>query len=115
MFQPLNRIFVHLINKSLSSGVFPDEMKVAKVIPLFKGGDSQLIKNYRPVSVLSIFSKIYERIIYNRVLKFINNNDLLYKYQFGFRANYSTSMALITLTDKIIIAIDKNDLTLGTF
>jgi hypothetical protein len=114
-FQPLNRIFVHLINKSLSSGVFPDEMKVARVIPLFKGGDSQLINNYRPVSVLSIFSKIYERIIYNRVLKFINDNDLLYKYQFGFRANYSTSMALITLTDKIITAIDKNDITLGTF
>ena len=61
---------VHLINLSLAQGIFPKELKIARVVPLYKSGDSRLIKNYRPVSVLPVFSKIFERIIHSRLLEF---------------------------------------------
>ena len=61
----------HIINLSLSQGVFPSQLKTAKVIPLYKSNDKQLIKNYRPVSLLSVFSKIFERIVYNSLYSFI--------------------------------------------
>ena len=58
----------HLINISFRSGVFPSELKLAKVVPIFKSGDSSSVNNYRPISVLSFFSKVFERVVYNRVL-----------------------------------------------
>ena len=60
-----------------------------------------LLNNYRPVSILPIFSKVLEKLINNRLFSFLNKNKFLYKYQFGFRKGYSTNMALITLVDKI--------------
>ena len=90
-------------------------MKVAKVIPLFKSGDEKLIKNYRPVSVLPFFSKVFECMIYKRLIEFINRHDLLYKNQFGFRRNHSTTLALITLIDKIISGFSEDKSTLGVF
>jgi len=114
-FDLYSDVFVHLVNMCLSQGIFPDEMKVVRVIPLYKSGDGKLITNYRPVSILPIFSKIFERVIYNRILTFINDNNLIYNLQFGFRKNYNTTMAVITLIDKIVTGIDKNEMTLGTF
>ena len=105
----------HVINLSLSTGVFPDEMKIAKVIPLFKSGDTTSFSNYRPVSVLPVFSKILERIMYNRLLAFINNNNLLYDYQFGFRNKRSPNLALIFLVDKISTALENGEYVLGLF
>ena len=78
----------HVMNISIQKGVFPNEMKIAKVIPLFKSGDSMIMSNYRPVSVLPLFSKILERLMYTRLITFINENGLLYKYQFGFRESH---------------------------
>ena len=106
---------VHVINLSLEQGIFPDEMKIAKIIPLHKSGDTMNITNYRPVSVLPVFSKIFERLVYNRLISFIEKHDLLYKFQFGFRAKHSANMALITLVDKITTAIDKGDIVIGLF
>lgn len=77
----------HILNISIINGVFPNELKIARVIPLFKSGDAMMFSNYRPVSVLPVFSKILERIMYNRLITFINAHDILYKYQFGFRAD----------------------------
>ena len=96
----------HIINLSLSSGVVPRELKIARVIPIFKTGDRGLFNNYRPVSVLSIFSKLLERVMYNRLLNFPNKYNILSINQFGFRKNHSTSLALIHLYDKISTAID---------
>ena len=90
---------VHICTLSLIHGVFPNELKIAKVIPLYKGGNARLFVNYRPVSVLSIFSKINERLMYNRLSEFIELNDILYRLQFGFRKRHSTSVALMVLTD----------------
>ena len=114
-FHTFSNVLVHLVNLSLLNGVFPNEMKIAKVIPLYKNGNNKIVSNYRPVSILPIFSKLYERIIYNRIFKFVNDNDLLYRFQFGFRKNHSTTMALITLIDKIVNGIHDNHITLGTF
>ena len=75
-------VLVHLINLSLSQGVFPSELKLAKVIPLYKGGDKELMNNYRPISILPLYSKLFERIMHSRLWSYINRNNLLYKYQF---------------------------------
>lgn len=104
-----------LINKSITEGYFPDELKTAKVIPLYKNNKASLVNNYRPVSILSTFAKIFERIIYNRLISFINKHNLLYKYQFGFRKEYNTNLALITLIDKILDALDSGKYVVGVF
>ena len=79
----------HIMNLSISKGVFPTELKVARVIPLFKANDPMSFSNYRPVSVLPLFSKILERLMYKRLLSFINKHEILYDYQFGFRKKFS--------------------------
>lgn len=114
-YPSLLNILTILINLSLSEGVFPNELKTAKVLPLYKSGDHSLINNYRPVSVLSVFSKIFERIMYKRLISFVNKNNLLYKYQFGFRKGYGTELALVMMVDKISDALDKGKHVLGLF
>lgn len=111
MLKPL----LHLCNLSILNGVFPNELKIAKVIPIFKSGNVIDIANYRPVSVLPAFSKLFERIMYNRLIDFINKNNLLYKYQFGFRSNHSTAMALLLLVDRITEAMQNGEYVLGVF
>ena len=102
----------HLINISFRSGVFPSELKLAKVVPIFKSGDSSSVNNYRPISVLSFFSKVFERVVYNRVLDFLCKNNVLYDYQFGFRQKHSAQHALITLIDKIHTSLDNGDIAI---
>lgn len=105
----------HVMNLSITQGFVPDCMKVAKVVPLYKSGESMQISNYRPVSILPLFSKVLERLMYNRLISFINKHDILYKYQFGFRSNHSTNMALIILIDKITSALENGELFVGVF
>ena len=106
---------VHICNLSIMNGVFPNELKVAKVIPLYKGGDSMLLVNYRPVSILPVLSKLFERLMYNRLFQFIEELELLYYLQFGFRKFHSTSLALMYLVDKISKALHEGDYVLGVF
>ena len=109
LIQPLTFV----TNLSLLQGIFPDELKKAKIIPLYKSNDPMLFNNYRPISLLPLFSKILERIMYNRIIGFINKHKLLFKYQFGFRKDHSTYMALIILIDKITAALDNGDFTVA--
>ena len=95
--------------------MFPQEMKVAEVVPIYKSGDSRLVSNYRPVSVLPLFSKIYEKLMYNRLLSFIEKNNLFYKFQFGFRSKHGSNLAQVILIYKILSALDKGNLVLGVF
>ena len=97
---------------SLRSGVFPSELKLAKVVPIFKAGDTSAINNYRPISVLSFFSKVFEKIVYNHVLDFIDDNNVLYDYQYGFRHSHSTQQAIITLVDRITKSLDKGHIAI---
>ena len=105
----------HVLNLSLSQGFVPSELKLAKVIPIYKSGDVKSLNNYRPVSVLPVFSKILERLMYTRLIEFIDKHSIFYKFQFGFRKNHSTNMAIITLVDKINSAIDNGDHVIGIF
>ena len=85
------------------------------MVPIFKSGDEMLFSNYRPVSVLPLFSKVLERLKYNRLITYINQNHLLFNLQFGFQKGKSTHMALITLIDKIAEALDDGDFVIGVF
>ena len=104
-----------IINLSITSGIVPKQLKIARVIPLYKSGEQDIFTNYRPVSVLPAFSKILERVMYNRVLKFLNKNNILSDNQYGFRKHHSTSYALTCLYDKISSAIDNKEYTVGIF
>ena len=105
----------HIINLSITGGIVPDEMKIARVIPLFKAGDRSIISNYRPVSILPSFSKFLERVIYNRLLSYLDRFKILCDNQYGFRKNHSTSFALIDLYDKISDAINSKETSVGIF
>ena len=102
--------FTHICNLSFSNRVVPSSMKVAKIIPLFKSGDKTKFTNYRPVALLSQFSKILENLFCKRLNKFIDKNDLLSDSQYGFRRNRSTSLAILELVEEISSAIDKKRL-----
>ena len=104
-----------LINMSISQGTFPNQLKLARVIPLFKGEDEQLVQNYRPISVLPFFSKIIEKVVASYVSDFFDDNNLFYKYQFGFRKGHSTSHAIITLVERVSKALDTGKYVVGVF
>ena len=104
-----------LFNYSFYSGTVPDQYKVARVVPIHKKGSTCLVSNYRPISLLSIFNKLIEKLMYNRIISFLEKFSILYNNQFGFRSKHSTSQALLLLTDKIQRSIDKGMFCSGIF
>jgi len=106
---------LHVINLSLSEGHVPSTMKCANVTPIFKGGNSKEVGNYRPISVLPYFSKILEKLMFTRLNSFLNDNQILYNRQFGFRRGYSTEMALINALDGITEALDNKQHVLAVY
>ena len=104
-----------IFNLSPQKGSFPDELKIAKVTPVFKADGVNELGNYRPISVLPCFSKILERIMYNRLFKYLKTNEILYKKQFGFQEGHSTKHAIIQLIDQINNCFEKNHFTLGIY
>ena len=111
IIEPLKTI----INASLSMGQFPRAFKLAKVIPLYKKDDKQNISNYRPISILSSFSKVIEKIVHKRLYSFMIKHDLLYHSQYGFKTNSSTEHAVLELQNKIAYNINNKLITAGVF
>ena len=109
--EPLTQI-IHL---PIQSGIVPDRMKIARVIPIFKSGDSSLLTNYRPVPVLPVFSKLLEKVVYNRILKYLDKHGILFRNQYGFQKGHSTSFALLHLFEKLSSAIDRREYTVGIY
>ena len=107
----LTRIF----NLSFETGVFPVNMKHAKIIPIHKKDSKTELSNYRPISLLPIFSKLLERLMYNRLMQHLIKNSILYDYQFGFRKGYSTTLALAEITQNIYENLMKKHTTCGVF
>ena len=97
----ISKQLADLFNLSLSSGVFPSLLKIAKVVPVHKKDSKLDCRNYRPISLLSNIEKILEKLMYKRVYQFLNENSIIYDLQFGFRQNFSTAHALINLTENI--------------
>ena len=108
---PLRKIF----NKSIEMGKYPDGMKLAKVVPIFKKGPMYISDNYRPISLLSVFNKIFEKILHRNLMKFLESHNILFMYQFGYRKLHSTTTALIEITDKITKLLDEGNYVIGIY
>ena len=100
---PLKIIFENI----LLTGIYPDLWKSANIVPIHKKNDKQIIKNYRPISLLPICSKILEKLIFNQLYSFFNTNNLITKNQSGFRSGDSTTNQLIELVNEIHNSFDK--------
>ena len=106
---------VIVFNFSFNKGVVQDLLKIAKVIPVYKNNQHYLLSNYRPISILSTSEKVLERLMFNRLQKFLDKDDVFYKYQFGFRKNHATSHALMDVTDFIYKALDEKKIVFGFY
>ena len=104
-----------VFNKSLQTGVFPNLMKLAKLIPLHKGGERDVCDNYRPISLLPIISKILERHVHKHMVKFLDENHILYPHQFGFRERHSTTDVIMSLIGEMLKALDSDLMVLSLF
>ena len=112
---PFSRALSCLFNSCMLIGVFSDELKVAKVIPLFKNGNKSHMSNYRPISILPILSKIFEKLIYKRFYNFFEDNAIIYNCQFGFRQSHSTVHAIQTAINSVVTSLNGSYHTMGIF
>lgn len=104
-----------LINKSIETGIVPDSLKLAKVVPIYKAKDKELFNNYRPISLLPAFSKIFEKIVHKRVYNFMLTQSKFYKSQYGFRHQHSTIHAVHEFIDDASTALEARKHTMGVF
>ena len=104
-----------VINNSFAEGKFPDLLKIANVCPIYKKGDRNKCENYRPISLLSNLSKLFERAMHTRLYNFLSTNKSLYELQFGFRHKYSTNHALLSIVEKIRESLDNKTFSCGVF
>ena len=104
-----------LFNQSISTGCFPDKFKIGKIIPIHKSGSKSDTSNYRPISLLPMFSKIFESLMKKYLMSFLNRNNILNNRQFGFRSGLSTFDAINTFTSDLYTAINNNKSILSVF
>ena len=97
------------------SGVFPDLLKLAIVRPIYKNGVRSDFQNYRSISVLPSFLIIFEKVVFNRLLHFLDTNNILCNNQYGFRSNHSTFMPLIDMYERVSAAIDNKEYSIRVF
>ena len=111
----ISPILTKLINLSFSSGIFPQALKVAKVIPIYKGKDKEDPNNYRPISITSVFSKIIEKIMKDRIDKYLMRASILNQNQYGFRTNSNTTYAMMDSLSKVYKALDNRKFSCAVF
>ena len=97
------------------TGIFPNSLKIAKISPIYKKEDPHLTDNYRPISLLPVISKVFEKAAFKQLYDYFNENKLLYKSQYGFRKKHSTELAGLEFNDKIINYLDEGKLPLAIF
>jgi len=112
---PIALPLANIINTSISTGTMPDALKIAKVIPIYKSGAQSDLGNYRPISLLPVLSKVFEKVIYKRLYTFLNTNKILYESQYGFRSKHSTVYAVSELIEDILEGHKNNEDTLAVF
>ena len=102
----LNRPLTLLINQTLSTGIFPNALKISRIKPLFKQGKSFLFTDYRPISLLPSMSKIYEYVVFEQLLKYIEDNKLFHQDQFDFSLDHFTELASLRFVDTLVQQMD---------
>ena len=111
----LSKPLTDLINSSLNQGIFPDKLKLAKIIPIYKSGDKSKLENYRPVSILSSLAKIFEKIVAKRIVSFFIKHNLFIGNQYGFRRGVSTTTAIIHVLNLLYKNLDQHKKCVGIF
>ena len=111
----ISPILAYFFNQFMDQGIFPDELKIGQVIPVYKKGNKEELQNYRPISILPAFSKIFEKIIYCRLYSFLSAKNVISDTQFGFRKGHSTSHALNYSIEKIYGHLEANKHVIGIF
>jgi hypothetical protein len=111
IFVPLK----HVLSLSLSTGSVPSQLKIAKIVPIFKSGEKTNMDNYRPISLLSCFSKIFEKVVANRLTFYLDLNNLINNNQFGFRKNHSTVHPMVQFTNFISDALNRKEHAIALF
>ena len=113
--EPLAAPLSLLINRSLVEGKFPECMKIAKVIPIYKSKEKNIFNNYRPISLLPNFSKILEKVVHKRLYDFVSRHNLLFESQYGFRPGHSTELAVTEFLADTLRAFESGHNTLSLF
>ena len=104
-----------IVNECFSQGIYPDCLKLACITPIFKTGNPLEVENYRPISILSLFNKIFEKSIYNRLSNFATQCKIIVPQQFGFQKGLSTELAVTNFTEKIYNALNKKEMSVALF
>lgn len=111
----ISPVMAELINRSLIGGIFPDFLKLSRVIPLPKEGDRADPCNYRPISTVHVFSKVFEKVVYGQLYEFLESNDILFNFQYGFRSGRSTAQAISHYLQSIYDNLDSGSLFFSIF
>ena len=111
----LSQSLTLIINQSLNTGIFPNKLKLAKLVPIFKKGDTSFPENYRPISLLPAISKVFEKVVFNQFYEYFISNKLLSNNQYGFRKLHSTEHAVLHFVDRIITELDKSNSPIAIF
>ena len=104
-------ILLVIFNKCLKLGYYPQSMKIARVVPIHKEGDIDNVSNYRPISILTQFNRIFERILSKRFLSFFEKNNIITTKQFGFLRKHSTEHAIIDLKEYLMENLDNRKIS----
>lgn len=106
---------LHIFNLSLEKGIVPLELKIAKIVLIYKDDDQAVFNHYRPISIMPSISKVLEKLVYQRLTDHLNKYNIIYTHQYGFRKKHSTYMALTHLINEICKAKDRKENTVGIF
>ena len=104
-----------VLNQIFNIGIFPDRMKIVKVIPIFKKDDETLFCNYRPISLLPVISKVVEKVMHDQIYTFFTEHSLFNDNQYGFKSGHSTEYAIMEVIDRTITALDSNETPINIF
>ena len=103
----ISPILAKLFNLCIKEGIFPEAFKISEILPVHKAGSKTIVTNYRPIALLSVFSKLLEKSIYIQIVKFLNLNNQFYDHQFGFRENSSTENATLQIYQHLLMKLEK--------
>ena len=104
-----------ILNNSIERGIYPEKLKIAKVVPIFKSDGETDTNNYRPISLLSIFTRIFEKLMHTRLSSYLDINNIICDSQYGFSQQHSTEHAILDIINRIQSYMDKNLFSCGVF